>query len=596
MARYADRTDTLVAGLEVPLGGVSVYVYDQDEALAELTEDEGGTLLNPVTSDSAGNFHFNAADGVYTLEYHYGGQRIDREQGVIVGTGLSDFDNRVQALIDNTVTTVTAASYAPGSPIRQNVTPALNPHAYLYRAPPPNMVNLPLMPVLVRGAGDVVVNGTALGAFISAHPDVATGAVAYVNLTTGNDGTGVLNDETHKFASVNYVLRSTTAQWILCDDGAYNIADYRASDQSGTAKVVLARNPGRASFRVPGDDVTTKTFTATGGQAGVWETTIASGIAGTTDRIQRLVRTDMLDPWGYPLTFRLYASVAALQAAGYGFFYDTATDKLYVAASGADINTIKRLLRAYYVEAVAGTPGNAALSCRGVPLFVDGFVLDGVWAWGLELDLGGGDVRGPDLWLSNFKAQYSVGYGASLETGGRLVLSNGRMHSSTLDAANTNYSTSNGGLLLRSNIYTSNSGDPATFGTGIAQNNQGAAAHGGIHVSMGCIDEGNYGQEFADASSPTGIANITWVVGCFARFSALSSAARTGYQFIGKGSAGSDNRIAYLDTCTVRSEGTHPLYLTAYAAAKIYDCDFDGIAPVAETGSVAPVAYDPTAP
>lgn len=87
MSRYSDQTVTLIAGVNVPVQGVSVYVYNRDGSLATLTADGGGALANPVVSDQYGNFYFNATAALYDLSFHYGGKEVDKWNGVQVGTG-----------------------------------------------------------------------------------------------------------------------------------------------------------------------------------------------------------------------------------------------------------------------------------------------------------------------------------------------------------------------------------------------------------------------------------------------------------------------------------------------------------------------------
>lgn len=84
MARKADQ---IVNQYGAPIEGASVYVYDNTEQLAVLTEDGGGALSNPVTSDQYGNFHFNTDDGLYALSFHVGGVQIFRDEAVQVGSG-----------------------------------------------------------------------------------------------------------------------------------------------------------------------------------------------------------------------------------------------------------------------------------------------------------------------------------------------------------------------------------------------------------------------------------------------------------------------------------------------------------------------------
>lgn len=85
MARYSD---TIRDQHGAPIQGAKIYVYVRsDETLADLEEDGGGSLANPITSDQYGGFYFNAADGLYDLVFHYGGKQFFRDNRVMVGTG-----------------------------------------------------------------------------------------------------------------------------------------------------------------------------------------------------------------------------------------------------------------------------------------------------------------------------------------------------------------------------------------------------------------------------------------------------------------------------------------------------------------------------
>ena len=95
MSRYSNQ---IVDQYGAPIEGVSIYVYDQAEALATLEEDGGGDLDNPVTSDEYGNFHFNTDDGVYSLHYRYAGKLIQVDEAVMVGVGIPLPDSVLLAL------------------------------------------------------------------------------------------------------------------------------------------------------------------------------------------------------------------------------------------------------------------------------------------------------------------------------------------------------------------------------------------------------------------------------------------------------------------------------------------------------------------
>lgn len=58
----------------VPVVGALVVVARQDGQSFVMTDDNGFTITNPLTTDGYGLFLFNAPDGFYVLEYTYGGQ------------------------------------------------------------------------------------------------------------------------------------------------------------------------------------------------------------------------------------------------------------------------------------------------------------------------------------------------------------------------------------------------------------------------------------------------------------------------------------------------------------------------------------------
>lgn len=85
MARYAGN---VANELLVPLIGASIYVYAgqyPDLFLADLTDDLGTPIENPVSSNEYGDYSFNTDDGVYRLEYWYQKRQRTIVEGVIVG-------------------------------------------------------------------------------------------------------------------------------------------------------------------------------------------------------------------------------------------------------------------------------------------------------------------------------------------------------------------------------------------------------------------------------------------------------------------------------------------------------------------------------
>ena len=81
MAYY---TDIVVDQFGVPKSGVSITPLDTSGNIAVVRDNNGNLLNLPLLTDANGVFSFNATDGVYRLEYRYGG-RVAREDDVIVG-------------------------------------------------------------------------------------------------------------------------------------------------------------------------------------------------------------------------------------------------------------------------------------------------------------------------------------------------------------------------------------------------------------------------------------------------------------------------------------------------------------------------------
>jgi hypothetical protein len=80
-----------------PIAGASVFVLDTSGKEASITEDGGGVLAQPIKTDLNGYYHFNAADGLYSIQYVVGGvtRRIDvgEQVGIATGNGASAYES-----------------------------------------------------------------------------------------------------------------------------------------------------------------------------------------------------------------------------------------------------------------------------------------------------------------------------------------------------------------------------------------------------------------------------------------------------------------------------------------------------------------------
>lgn len=81
MAYYSD---TVQDSYQRPVSGATVLVLKREGGMASLTDNGGAPLANPVLTDTYGRFAFNAVDGLYALEFRFGGATL-REDDVLVG-------------------------------------------------------------------------------------------------------------------------------------------------------------------------------------------------------------------------------------------------------------------------------------------------------------------------------------------------------------------------------------------------------------------------------------------------------------------------------------------------------------------------------
>lgn len=88
MARY---TDTVRDQNKAPIAGAKVYVTLQDGSTPVLTTDGGQVITQPIISDEYGDYHFNANDNFYDLDFWYGSRLVQRNEGVPVGNPYAQF-------------------------------------------------------------------------------------------------------------------------------------------------------------------------------------------------------------------------------------------------------------------------------------------------------------------------------------------------------------------------------------------------------------------------------------------------------------------------------------------------------------------------
>lgn len=620
-------TDKAVTGSQANAGADAYYLYVRANGAAQLVNDAGGAVSGyTLTVGSVAVPTFTGGDVVTatykrnmddsgTLTFQKGATISTvtiapappqayvaaMVRSAIAGTGTpgsgSNYHAKIRtsrwddATIEQNISQVTQQQYlgtalpsalpSLGSPIE----PAVDAMANTPRAmPTPLLGKLPILPVQVVGPGKVVLNRTAIEAMALFFPAVAGGNIAYVSPTGGSPGTAALNDRTKPY-SLSYAVKTlTTANIIVALPGDYAPIDFRNTDAAAAmAKLVLADIPGKCRLRVAAtDNLSTQTWTTTGGYSGIWETTYA-GTYGSP-AIHRMCRTDLLDAWGYPAQLLRCASLAALDAAAQGFYVDTAAKKVYVKLTGGiSVEANKAFLAPKWIDAA----GFSRVYQQGTVLGLSGFRVDGLE---FVANIGSGGQR-PWLFLDLIEQLWSSNYGVN-DIGGDgepyFFATRWRSHAPAADGLNFGEEAALAGASLANigNCWFSDDGAFSGLGVNGSANKQSISMHGGNIAAFGCLFEDSYGQCVADTSTDPS-ENYSLYVGCLARRRAALTGSAA-FSFYGKGSAGSGNRKIWIDSCEAEGPFDAELHLQDYASGKILNTS---LAVSLGANSVMPTAY-----
>lgn len=335
----------------------------------------------------------------------------------------------------------------------------------------------------------------------------------------------------------------------------------------------------------PPELLSAKTWTLTGGG----HTDVYQSALTTTgsQAPQRVLRTDVLDAYGFPMRLLKCTSLANLDTKTQGWYWDSVGKVLYIkAGAGVDVESIKAVLDAYWLD----SSGNSRLFIYGTVLVLDGdFYLQGV----TRVPLAHSPNRA-ESWVKGITA-FAAAAGACRVDGGWLISEDERGHAANGDHLNGNPSGAIGGFMLSHRCYITDAGDSTAYQLSptVNSNLNALSAHGGCwHMSVGTIGEGSYGPNFADTSVTLAAAS-TWLVGC----SAINSQASLeptnggiGYIMQGLASAGDvGNRLSWLDGCVATGNSLWAAIQSINGTMKQTGCYF-----VPKSGTIT--AYVPGTP
>lgn len=413
----------------------------------------------------------------------------------------------------------------------------------------PSAMGAPLiLPEAMLRQGYVKTNKTIVQACYDYNASIIASGERYVSPSGSDANPGTSGSP---YLTLNHALRNTLGSTrIYLMAGAY--APNTGPRNGDTSQPVGGRllhvspapgvDPADVVIRVTGDDLTTNTWTLTSGT--VYETTI-SGSTGVT----QVTRADILGSDGFPLGLRSYSSVAALEAGGTGYYWDSAGRKLHVALAGANVNTNKAILKGYY-----NNGSDSRFYIQSAPILFENCNMEGVYF----LTSNAASQPQNQVWISGGRLDRGMSdqalYGSLSVVGDGLII-NGTKTGDNWKAFAT--SQSFGCTIYAINLRSSNAGAVDTLGTPSTAN--GFAMHGTGGKSF--VYGGTFDYNAGPNISLTGGASVTdyhWLVGVKTVESVAvgGGASACGYG-ITNGTSG--NITAWLDSC-VDEGSTYDLF------------------------------------
>lgn len=242
------------------------------------------------------------------------------------------------------------------------------------------------------------------------------------------------------------------------------------------------------------------------------------------------------------------ASLSALGASGEGWYFDSATDTLYLTYYGNDLTVLgNRNFHIVYSSKTLDTTGefSAEWLLGGATVILDGnFELDGVWINSKEVN------NTLPIFISQGRLKQVCATSYGLRAEGLTYTSGRRCYRSKYDGFNGYKSSQNSvvGMTIEHDLVVTGSGDIGTYGTTGSHNKQGFSAHGAHNAMIfGALFEGNDGQGWADICDSTHD-SVSWGVGVITRDNYVDTYSY-GIYMDGSAGAGTGSRSAWLDTC-----------------------------------------------
>lgn len=392
------------------------------------------------------------------------------------------------------------------------------------------------------GAGRATVLQDLGAVFLTKYGTAMSGVVKYV-APYGNDTLGTGDSWASPYKTIDKATRSTTCGTIYLWPGVYEIPSFRYNDTAGDRPKVIKAPFGGVTVATTGTATTgtgpisDATWTADVTYPNVYYCTITTASPQPTPI--RVLLAGTVDKYGEAMPMPKCSSIATVDSGGFGWWYDSATRRLYVRKGLENVNvTTKAGLSAVY--ALGGD--NAMLLYSSISYW-EGITFHG-YANVLKL---AGQIA-PEGWFKDCTFKYAESNTINVYGGGAYT-QGCRAYRSAADHANYNTADGTTAYGAEINYVTQFAGDPDTFPivagaqatnpitSGMIKN--GSSNHNGYVVRINGRHDDVCGPPIADT-----VESYTWNLGVATGYSYATGASKYGWIIQGS------TARAWLDGCS----------------------------------------------
>jgi hypothetical protein len=237
---------------------------------------------------------------------------------------------------------------------------------------------------------------------------------SYVNPLLGSDS--YAGTKFAPYATINKAIDSSGST-IYLYNGVHDFIDFRDTDVEGDKAKIIIGLGDDVVMKQEGEDFQDLTFVMST-SPDTFETT-----ATTSNWINRVLRTDILDDDGNPTPIPVSANAAAVDTDGYGWYYDTSTKVLTIRISesvGGDDATretwfndnMKPLLDIKFIGTAAGTQ---RIYIQNTKVFFKNITIEGGYFFANKTAATSATTK-PTIWTDNVNMLY--GYNTNVLNGG----------------------------------------------------------------------------------------------------------------------------------------------------------------------------------